>query len=100
MKLPKILKPKVEHHDRTVVSPNQWMLDRITVSRTGKILWKPIPQRSKLWIQGIAPLPSRGPQLEEVAAWCVENNCGRRMSYDQFKFQNEQELTFFMLRWS
>ena len=39
-------------------------------------------------------------QLIEIQTWCEENQCGIRMSYDQFVFNNEQELSMFMLRWS
>jgi hypothetical protein len=39
-------------------------------------------------------------QLKEIQAWCKENQCGRRMSYDQFVFKNERELSMFMLKWS
>lgn len=39
-------------------------------------------------------------QLREIHVWCTENQCGRRMSYDQFVFNNEKELSMFMLRWS
>jgi len=35
----------------------------------------------------------------EVAAWCAETKCGKRTSFDQFRFKNEQEYMMFMLRW-
>jgi hypothetical protein len=38
--------------------------------------------------------------VEAMHAWCQEHQCGIRMSYDQFMFKNERELSMFMLRWS
>ena len=35
-----------------------------------------------------------------VANWCAEHGCGKRMSYDMFKFRTEKELQFFMLKWA
>lgn len=37
--------------------------------------------------------------MDLVQQWCVDNNCGLRMSYDTFRFKTEQELQFFMLKW-
>jgi hypothetical protein len=39
-------------------------------------------------------------QLDEVAKWCHDNDCGRRMAYDMFQFENKTQRTAFMLRWS
>jgi len=38
--------------------------------------------------------------LDPVQQWCEENNCGRRTSFDTFKFKNKQEMTVFLLRWA
>ncbi len=38
-------------------------------------------------------------ELDEVGAWCRDNNCGQRMSFDQFRFRTEAEVTAFLLRW-
>ena len=37
--------------------------------------------------------------LDQVGAWCQDNNCGQRMSFDQFRFRTEAEVTAFLLRW-
>ena len=37
--------------------------------------------------------------LDEVGARCRDNNCGQRMSFDQFRFRTEAEVTAFLLRW-
>jgi len=39
-------------------------------------------------------------QMAEIQAWCVEHQCGLRMSFDQIVFKTEAELDMFMLRWS
>lgn len=36
----------------------------------------------------------------EVANWCNENNCGKRISFDMVKFKNKKEMAMFLLRWS
>ena len=40
------------------------------------------------------------PEMDVIQAWCTENDCGRRMSYDEFRFRNEQEIIQFLLVWS
>ena len=39
-------------------------------------------------------------ELKKIQEWCEINQCGIRMSYDQFVFNSEQELSMFMLKWS
>ena len=38
--------------------------------------------------------------MDPVQAWCEENNCGVRTSFDTFKFKNKKEMTMFLLRWA
>ena len=38
--------------------------------------------------------------MEEVAEWCQENSCGRRISFDTFRFKRPEDITMFLLRWS
>jgi hypothetical protein len=38
--------------------------------------------------------------IPQMTAWCEENECGYRTSYDTFKFRNQEQLTMFILRWS
>jgi hypothetical protein len=80
-----------------------------------KVHWQRLPDKGGLWVQGMfkrnppyntvtamAPpyKPAGSEQLEEIAAWCRDNECGKRMSFNQFKFRTEEELTMFLLRWS
>ena len=37
--------------------------------------------------------------LEPIQLWCMHNRCGRRTSFDTFKFRNEAELSMFFLKW-
>ena len=37
--------------------------------------------------------------LEPIQLWCMHNRCGRRTSFDTFKFRNEAELSMFLLKW-
>lgn len=39
------------------------------------------------------------PVVERIAEWCYNNRCGRRTSYDTFKFRNRKQITLFLLRW-
>ena len=36
----------------------------------------------------------------EIQKWCEANQCGRRMSFDIFRFKTRQDITAFLLRWS
>ena len=38
--------------------------------------------------------------LDGIGQWCNENRCGKRISYDTFKFRNEKDMQAFLLRWS
>lgn len=42
----------------------------------------------------------RESDIEPIQAWCEENNCGRRTSFDTFKFKSKEEQVMFLLRWS
>lgn len=38
--------------------------------------------------------------FDAIQKWCEENQFGTRISYNMFKFKNDQELGMFLLRWS
>ena len=38
--------------------------------------------------------------MDPVQAWCEEHHCGKRVSFDQFRFRNKREVTMFLLRWA
>ena len=37
--------------------------------------------------------------IDPIQKWCEDHNCGRRMSFDTFRFKNKKEITMFLLRW-
>ena len=79
--------------------------DRIQIQRIVK------PGRRRIWVEisiAFETVPFRDPlqalptaeHFADIQTWCVEHNCGKRMSYNQFSFSNEKELNMFMLRWA
>lgn len=70
-----------------------------------KIVWQRLPG---YWIEakyqyspGAAIAAGlRDTDMDPVQDWCVANKCGIRVSFDTFRFRNEQELTIFLLKWS
>jgi len=39
-------------------------------------------------------------RLDMIGVWCQDNLCGQRMSFNQFRFRTESQLTAFLLKWS
>lgn len=37
--------------------------------------------------------------MDEIAIWCYENKCGKRISYDMFYFRRQEQMLMFMLKW-
>jgi len=35
-----------------------------------------------------------------IQEWCGETGCGRRTSFDKFKFKTEKEKLMFLLKWA
>ena len=44
--------------------------------------------------------PAEDVALRSVQEWSKLNNCGRRTAYNVWKFKNEDDMTFFLLRWA
>ena len=38
--------------------------------------------------------------MDPIQAWSVECNCGKRMSFNVWKFKNEKQITMFLIKWS
>ena len=74
------------------------------MSNSHKFVWSRIPDQkyrhvlraSIAWVE----LGSRESDLSIISQWCQEHNCGRRTSYDQFVFKNQQQITMFLLKWA
>jgi hypothetical protein len=41
----------------------------------------------------------RDHDLDPIQLWCAKNSCGRRTSFEQFRFRTEAEVTMFLLKW-
>lgn len=37
--------------------------------------------------------------IDPIQEWCEQHNCGKRISFDMFKFRNKKEITMFLLKW-
>ena len=48
------------------------------------------------WYEGVVD----GDILEQMSMWGIRNNCGHRIEYDKFIFDNERQRTIFILRWT
>ena len=44
--------------------------------------------------------PAEDSALRSVQEWSELNKCGRRTAYNVWKFKNEDDMTFFLLRWA
>lgn len=38
--------------------------------------------------------------IDPIQEWSEQHNCGKRTSFDTFKFKNEKEITMFLMKWS
>lgn len=38
--------------------------------------------------------------MDPIHHWSKENDCGIRTSFDTWKFETDEEITMFLLRWS
>jgi hypothetical protein len=47
------------------------------------------------WLVGIGEH-----DIDPIQEWCEKNNCGKRISFDTFRFRNKKEMTMFLLKWS
>lgn len=37
--------------------------------------------------------------MDPIQKWCEDHNCGRRTSFDTFRFKNKAQITMFLLKW-
>lgn len=75
-------------------------------NRSMKIVWERDTEKSLIIYARISydhgPITQTGLRdhdLDPIQEWCVHNRCGRRTSFDQFRFRNDEELTMFLLKW-
>ena len=69
-----------------------------------RIVWQRLPGNWLMaqcqYSQGAGTTGLRDTDMDPVQDWCVANKCGIRTSFDTFRFQNEEELAFFLLKWT
>jgi hypothetical protein len=82
------------------------MPDRDSVVLNKKLVWEPgrriyptLVARVYYEHGAVTPTGLRETDLDPIQAWCEENNCGVRMSFDEFKFRNGEEISLFLLKW-
>lgn len=71
-----------------------------------KIVWERDTEKSLILYARISydhgPITQTGLRshdLDPIQLWCAKNRCGRRTSFEQFRFRNEEEVTMFLLKW-
>lgn len=75
------------------------------VNMPAKLIWRKVEGRTGLWLAGSVPdqhfsVSELESLLADIVQWCETTKCGRRMSYEMWKFKTEAEQTAFLLRWS
>lgn len=63
--------------------------------RSGKELSArmPVAPRGTVWF-------IREEDMVPIQQWCEATGCGRRMSFDTFRFKRREDITLFLMRWS
>ena len=82
------------------------MLDRDSVLLEKKITWvqgersyPTLMARVHYDHGAVTPTGLGNFDLDPVQHWCDENKCGVRISFDEFKFRNQEEMSMFLLKW-
>jgi hypothetical protein len=73
------------------------------------------PQRYELvkgkgskWIRLLGPEPDSPPfpescltqkEADAIMEWCMQNDCGVRMSFDMWRFKTQEDMMVFLLKW-
>ena len=70
-----------------------------------KIKWQRLPGlKLQAYVDEIQPRGFerglRETDMDPIAAWTDECNCGTRMSFNVWKFKSEKQITMFLIRWS
>jgi hypothetical protein len=69
-----------------------------------KIKWQRLPGlRLQAYVDDIQPRGFerglREDDMDPIQVWSRECNCGTRMSFNEWKFKNEKQITMFLIRW-
>jgi hypothetical protein len=70
-----------------------------------KIKWQRLPGlKLQAYTDDVAPRGfERGlseMDMDPIQEWSTECNCGTRMSFNVWKFENEKQITMFLIRWA
>ena len=81
---------------------NRWLKENVTAP---KIKWQHLPGlKLQAYVDDIQPRGFerglREDDMDPIQAWSVECNCGVRTSFNVWKFENEKQITMFLIRWS
>ena len=71
---------------------------------TPKIKWQRLPGlRLRAYVDDIQPRGFerglREDDMDPIQVWTEECRCGTRMSFNEWKFKNEKQITMFLIRW-
>ncbi len=71
-----------------------------------RVTWSPSP-KNPLILVAARPIGPRGHEtflteedFEPIQEWSNKAKCGRRISFDQFEFRNQDQVLMFLLRWA
>ena len=85
---------------------NDWLKQYYaTMTPTPTIKWQRLPGfKLQAYVDQIQPRGFerglRESDMDPVQAWTEECNCGKRMSFNIWKFKNEKQITMFLIRWT
>ena len=70
-----------------------------------KIKWQRLPGlKLQAYTDDVAPRGfERGlneNDMDPIQVWTTECNCGKRMSFNMWKFTSEKQITMFLIKWS
>ena len=76
-----------------------------TMACTPKIKWQRLPGlKLQAYTDDVGPRGyERGlneADMDPIQAWSEDCNCGKRMSFNVWKFKNEKQITMFLIRWA
>ena len=76
-----------------------------TMAYTPKIKWQRLPGlKLQAYTDDVGPRGyERGlneADMDPIQAWSEDCNCGKRMSFNVWKFKNEKQITMFLIRWA
>jgi hypothetical protein len=57
--------------------------------------WYEVDMGGSTLVHGI-----RKEHMDAVADWCSEVSVGNRIAFNKFEFDNENQITIFLIRWS